>query len=93
MLGFLESPKKANPVNPFVDIAGTYVVKSPYHKNKLLPFNISKDGYVQTVEYKGFTAYLSSRYYPIETLTDLINSGTIKEGRQEFPKRMKHQKD
>jgi hypothetical protein len=93
MLGFLESPKTVKPVNPFMAIAGTYLVKSPYHKNKMLPFNIESDGYVSTVEYKGWQAYLSQGYYTIESLTSLIESGTIKEGRQEFPKRMKHQND
>lgn len=72
-----------------ITLAGTYVCESPYHKRKMLPFNIETDGYVSTVEYKGWTAYLVKQYYTLETILLLIESGVIKEGKAEFPKRIK----
>lgn len=42
---------------------GLFSFKSPYHKNKELPFLVESDGYVKTVEYKGKTAYLHTSFY------------------------------
>lgn len=71
----------------FSQIAGTYSVRSPYHKNTLLPFNIESDGYVSTLEYKGNTPYLHQGYgYSLKTLQDWINEGYLKPGKIPFPK-------
>ena len=71
----------------FAEIAGQYHVISPYHKNKKkLPFNIESDGYVSTVEYKGWSAYLRTGFYKLESLLSMIESGVIIEGKATFPK-------
>ena len=88
MLGFLESPKQQK--KSFTAIAGNYVLVSPYHKNKkLLPFNVESDGFVSTVEYKGYQAYLVQQFYNIDTVIGLIERGTIKEGKAAFPRSMR----
>ena len=70
----------------FLEMAGTYWLKSPYHKNKKLPFNIESDGYVSTVEYKGWDAYLVQGKYSLESLNELIDKGIIHEGNVSFPR-------
>jgi hypothetical protein len=70
----------------FLEMAGTYTVKSPYHKKtKLLPFNIESDGFISTVEYKGNKPYFVSGFYNLEFLNSLIDEGIIKEGKASFP--------
>jgi hypothetical protein len=71
------------------EIAGTYILKSPYHKNKKLPFNIESDGYVSTVEYKGWQAYLVQCKYSLESLLQLIEKKIIIPGQVNFPRSIK----
>lgn len=78
----------------FADIAGRYHLKSPYHKSfKKLPFNIDRCGYVQTVEYKGWQAYMRSGYYPLESLLNMIDTGVIRTGAANFPSNMKNDRE
>lgn len=72
-----------------LELAGQYNFKSPYHKNKKLPFNIESDGYVSTIEYKGWTAYMVQCYYTNEGLNELVNSGKLKPGAVLFPRTRK----
>jgi len=63
-------------------MTGNYVLKSPYHKNKMLPFNIlykSYDGMyrVITEEYKGKKCYPVDTYYPPKEIQKLITKGII----------------
>ena len=60
---------------------GNYSFKSPYHKNKRLPFNIIGRSYddnfpiqVNTVSYRGWTKECISTGYTIESILDKINS-------------------
>lgn len=57
---------------------GNYTFKSPYHKNKRLPFNllgVSGDRIsVYTVEYKGWTKYDHYGDYTVESLESLLPS-------------------
>lgn len=76
----------------FINIAGAWKVKSPYHKRtKYIPFNIDTDGYIRTVEYKGYTPYRYNSFYTIEAIHDLINKGIIIYGYVNFPKGLKPQ--
>jgi hypothetical protein len=75
-----------------INIAGTYYFKSPYHKNKKkLPFNIESDGYVTTVEYRGFEATLVQAFYKIEDLIKMIEDKFILPGKASFPKKLNRQ--
>lgn len=50
---------------------GLYAFKSPYHKNKQLPFMVLTETLVKTVEYKGFTAYkVFSNYQDVNGTID-----------------------
>lgn len=72
-----------------VNIAGTYYFKSPYHRNKKkLPFNIESDGYVSTVEYRGYEATLVQAFYKIDDLLKMIEDKFILPGKVPFPKKM-----
>lgn len=80
--------------NNFLPLAGTYVLHSPYHKSKkLLPFNVETDGYVSTVEYKGYTPYFYTSFYTVEQIQSLIDSKVIFEGKANFPRSMRKQID
>lgn len=66
-------------------LKGEYTFKSPYHKNKRLPFNII--GYslneerpveVETVEYKGWTRSVICSNYTLKTTLEFIVSGKMK---------------
>ena len=66
-------------------LKGEYTFKSPYHKNKRLPFNII--GYslneerpveVETVEYKGWTRSVICSNYTLKTILEFIVSGKMK---------------
>lgn len=65
------------------DIVGIYVVKSLYHKSIYLPFAIvgysetERKYHVQTVEYKGMTAYKVDTDYTEQTIHELIEKGVI----------------
>jgi len=70
-------------------VQGDYTLKSPYHKNKRLPFIITGRQWftpehpieVNTVEYKGWTKHDINTGYSIESIKWLIESGTIKHRR------------
>jgi hypothetical protein len=75
-----------------VNIAGSYFFKSPYHKNKKkLPFLIESDGYVTTVEYRGFEASLVQAWYKMEDLIKMIEDKFIVPGNASFPKKLHRQ--
>ena len=65
--------------------AGSYLFKSPYHKNKkMLPFTIVGRSYdnafpisVNTVSYRGWTKENRQDSYNIDSLIGLINSGFL----------------
>lgn len=67
------------------EIKGTYYFKSPYHKNKQLPFVVtgyshSSDFPVQvlTVEYKGHVALPVESGYSLSSVQDMILRGFLK---------------
>ena len=66
-------------------LKGEYTLKSPYHKNKRLPFNIlgysCNEDYpimVHTVEYKGWNKHNVDTNYTLKTVLEFIMSGLIK---------------
>ena len=66
-------------------IQGNYEVKSPYHKNKMLPFTITGGIYdkeypieVSTVEYKGWTPNYFTTGYTEERIRQMLVAGIIK---------------
>jgi hypothetical protein len=66
-------------------IKGTYHHKSPYHKNKKLPFIItggffSNDYPVEciVIEYKGWSKNTILTGYTIESIRDKLSSGRFK---------------
>jgi len=64
-------------------MVGQYELKSPYHKNKMLPFNVMYKNYddtfeVYTEEYKGWTCSPVNTQYTEESIKSLINKGIIK---------------
>lgn len=65
-------------------IYGRYTVKSPYHKNKRLPFNIVgtfSEGtvLVETVEYKGSSSMNVTSSYKIGDIEERIKEGFLKQ--------------
>jgi len=66
------------------DVIGVYAVRSPYHEEEFyLPFVIlSRRTFdrcfaVDTVEYKGTTAYKVESDYPEQTIHELLDNGII----------------
>ena len=64
-------------------IYGRYTVKSPYHKNKRLPFNIIgtfSEGtvLVETVEYEGSSSINVTSSYRIDDIEARIKEGFLK---------------
>jgi len=77
---FYLQPKK----NEIQDIIGVYAVRSPYHEEEFyLPFVIlsrrtfGRSYAVDTVEYKGATAYKIESDYSEQTIHELLDNGTI----------------
>ncbi len=61
---------------------GNYKFKSPYHKNKELPFNVEYKSYdgkykIYTEEYKGWKCYPIDAYYKAEDIKEMITKGII----------------
>jgi len=66
-------------------LKGEYTLKSPYHKNKRLPFNIlgysfdeGRPVIVHTFEYKGWVKHDVDTVYSLKTVLEFIMSGLIK---------------
>lgn len=57
------------------NIIGLWKFKSPYHKNKWLPFLVKSNNEVETVEYRGKTAYKTkSKYENIQETLEKIKA-------------------
>lgn len=66
------------------DVIGKYTFKSPYHKNKRLPFTIisvnrfrDNTAEVQTVEYKGWKAEYIHDYWDLKSVLKMISTGFL----------------
>jgi hypothetical protein len=65
------------------NIIGNYSLKSPYHKNKRLPFSIRRinqnnTAFCETVEYKGWKRFDVSGDWCLDNLKEMIASGFLK---------------
>ena len=74
-----------NKITEFLnEYKGNYQFKSPYHKKKMLPFNIIGRSFstdypihVYTVEYRGWDRKEAPGDYKIEVLKEFIDSGFL----------------
>lgn len=72
-----------NEIKKCNSLLGSYKVKSPYHKNKFLPFDllyttqIDNGIEVYTEEYKGRKCYPIKTTYELKSILKLINKKVI----------------
>ena len=77
---------RAHMEKKITEYLGTYKVRSPYHHNKWLPFEIDRINYfngafplhVSAVEYKGRKRYEIQSDYSIEVINEMIKTGKLR---------------
>ena len=67
------------------NLIGYYKFKSPYHKNKWLPFEVVGDSFskefpliCRTVEYKGRKKIKIKSEWTLQSVTDMVKTGKLK---------------
>lgn len=67
-------------------LIGDYTFKSPYHKNKRLPFRVfsisNGQATCETVEYRGWTKNIVNGKWPLEEIYRLINTGYLRKNKE-----------